>query len=149
MNVGTPLLHGLQRDGVALTEEIAQNRTHIQHVLQHHTVGDQVIEFDDLLHIDGIIVQDLPPIAKIQLAGKGMIPPDLVRRGRDLLPQRLVGCVAQEEACPNDAAQFTKRLVERVLATLVVELAQDRRGEHASRPNPRPLPATGPASAAQ
>ena len=64
MGIGAQALDSLDSDRIPFFDQLAKRLAHVQHILEHDTIGDQLVELDTFFHLDGVIVQDLSVVPK-------------------------------------------------------------------------------------
>src|SRR5262249_33454221 len=89
--------------------------------------GQQVIVRESLLLLVGVHLPEEPLTAEEQPRGEPAVGLDLVRAGRDLLPQLGVAQVLQQEGRADDAPGLAERLIQPVAAAGGPQPAQQQR----------------------
>ena len=49
---------------ISFLNQLTKRLAHVKDILEHDTIGDQLVEFDAFLHLDGVIVQDLSVVSE-------------------------------------------------------------------------------------
>ena len=84
--IGTHRRDVLTPHRIAFSLQLAQHTANIDHVLEDHCVGHQIILLDDLLLFLQIVLGNDALAAEEQLAGRSIVGLDLVGHLRDSFP---------------------------------------------------------------
>lgn len=64
MGIGAQPLDCFHIDRIPFLNQLTQRLTHVQHILEHDTISDQLVELDAFFHLNRIVIQDLPIVSE-------------------------------------------------------------------------------------